>query len=312
MDTHTRIASRLATVVASVLLVLASASAVSATPLSEPVDDGLDNCTQSNRNWTGYIGSETPRGPETWSDSMQKSTPQNWCSISYGDGALKFGPDGLRLGIPNTPARGDQFTFDPFHFVRNLAWVTSNSEVVGHAAAPPGSEMSMNVDGRGITNLQGTVGWGYATRSINPFPLECAWFFYNNSDYFLPGGISAWLDPVFRLLGTNNIRGFFVMTKSSQYLIPQVHYLPDVVVNGIHNYKVKVFKNGWVEYYVDNYLVHKTDGGPIGVSIGLDGRQVDMVGQIWIDGNYWYPAPIPQPNPFPHGLRMWDYQQTLY
>lgn len=258
-----------------------------------PNDGGMANCNvfgNVRRLLAGYNGDPNPQPYRPYYDDFTIARQENWCSTSYGDGTLRFGPDGLTLGI--AASRPEV--------------LMSAGSVISHTNVEQGHTVTMKVDASGSAGLNGTTGWGIASRTTDPGPLETAWFFRNDTDGPL-GPISQATTPIFEAIGSDLPRGFFVMVKRALGL-PVIKQLDPAYLSGEHSYSVRLSSDK-VEFFVDGAEVASFADPPTGRSIDISRQPVPLVGQIWIDSSYWFPYMWPQVNASGHLIRITDYQQ---
>lgn len=64
-----------------------------------------------------------------------------------------------------------------------------------------------------------------------------------------------------------------------------------------------------VEFLIDGSEVGAFDRPPHGRGVDLSGQPIPLMGQLWLDGSYWFPLPIPEYNDRAQQLTMTRYRQ---
>lgn len=237
-----------------------------------------------------YFGPRRTFAPSSYSGDLSRPDNQRFCNYNIGRGAQQFSANGLTFSIPS-----------------NRAGV-NNAEMMSSAEFVRGRRSVARVDGSGIRGLNGTVGWGVATRTLQYPQLETAWFFYNDTDSQL-GELTKQLRPIAAHIAGGLPKGFFAMVKSDRTLIPQVVPLDEKLLNGAHDYAVTLTDRGTI-FHVDGKVVANF-GVVLSNRVNLVGyaTPAPLIFQTWIDSNYWFPYPIPQTNVAAHSYRIARYAE---
>ena len=275
----------LATAVGSVPVGVAAAEPKPTAPASS--DGGLRPCGKNPAGLQNqiYFGTKVVEAPRTYATDFRRPDNKDFCSYNVARGNLRYRPDGLTLAIPpNTSG-------------------ANNAEILSRVAFPKGRRSTVRVNADRIKGLNGTVGWGVATRTLEYPQLQVAWFFYNDTDSEL-GKLTTRLTPIAEHLAGGLPKGFFAMVKTENNLIPRVVPLPMSLLAGTHDYAVTASRTG-TSFAVDGKTVadfHMVLSDTVRV-IGYD-KPVPLIFQTWVDSNYWFPYPIKQQNPAGHSYRL--------
>jgi len=257
-------------------------------------DDGLPNCAVLNVNaFAGYIGTGAPTPTRAMDESFAAAPVGDWCNTNVGYSSTGYGADGVTMVNPRT--------------VDGL-FPYNNSEILARPVFEPGQTMTMDIEGApDMTGHNGTAGWGVSNRSIDPLGLEIAWFMYNGS-HGLVGDASALTRPIFTVLGSELPRGFFLMVKRGGELVPRITMLDPGLLASDHAYAVRL-DHERVEFFIDGGSVGAFTHPPHGEGVNILGKPVPLLGQMWLDGSYWFPLPIPEYNAAEQRLTMTRYRQ---
>ncbi|MFI1235584.1 hypothetical protein [Nocardia salmonicida] len=286
--------------IAGFAAVVASAGVGVADPniqLPGVVDDGMTNCgALSPRALAGWIGSDYQLPNRTMDETFASAPAQDWCTTDVGYSSLGFGPEGATLAVPRT-ADG----LFPYN----------NAEVVSRPTFTSGQTMTMNVKGApDMVDHNGTAGWGVSNRLIDPralLGLEIAWFMYNGSHGAM-GATADALSPVANVLGADMPHGFFLMVKRAGTLVPQIKLLDEKILAQDHAYAVQL-GGEYVDFFIDGENVGTFRNPPSGQAIDVLGLPAPLAGQVWLDGSFWFPLPIPEYNAQPQTLTVTRYRQ---
>lgn len=281
-------------------VVVASGGVTAADPniqLPGVVDDGITNCgALSPRAVAGWIGSDYQLPSRTMDETFGVAPERDWCTTDVGFSTLRFGAGGATFGVPATV---------------DGIFPYNNAELVARPTFEAGQTMTMNISGApDMVDHNGTTGWGVSNRLIDPralIDLEIAWFMYNGS-HGLVGAASDVLAPVANLLGADMPHGFFLMVKRAGTLVPQIKLIDDKVLAGDHAYAVRLGTE-YVDFFIDGANVGSFRNPPTGAATDLLGLKAPLAGQVWLDGSYWFPLPIPEYNAAPQALTVTRYRQ---
>ncbi|NMO03792.1 hypothetical protein HH308_21485 [Gordonia sp. TBRC 11910] len=286
----------LSTVVASVSLALlaGTGSSIAAPPPPPPADGGLKPCGMNTPGLQNqiYFGSKVVEAPRPYSTDFTRPDNRNFCSYNVGRGNLRFQPNGLTLHIPSNKQG------------------VNNAEILSRVAFTKGRRSTVRVNADRIRGLNGTVGWGVASRTLEYPQLQVAWFFYNDTNSNL-GALTNQLKPLAEHIAGGLPKGFFVMVKTENNLIPRVAPLPMSLLDATHDYAVTA-TDATTSFAIDGKTVADfpmTLSNTVHV-IGYD-KPVPLVFQTWVDSNYWFPYPIAQSNPIGHAYRLEQFSEGL-
>ncbi|MCX5043092.1 hypothetical protein OG921_07910 [Aldersonia sp. NBC_00410] len=258
------------------------------------VDDGLPNCAVLNLHaFAGYIGTGDAQPPRAMDEDFAAPRSGDWCNTNVGYSTTQYGPGGVTQ--INPPTVDGLFPYN-------------NAEILPKPGFVPGMTMTYDIKGApDMVGHNGTAGWGISNRTIDPVSLEVAWFMYNGS-HGLVGAASELTRPIFNVLGTELPRGFFLMVKRAGQLYPQVKLLDPALLAGDHAYAVKL-GDEYVDFFVDGQNVGAFRNPPAGKGIDIGQQPLPLMGQMWLDGSYWFPLPIPEYNDHEQRLTMTRYRQ---
>ncbi|MFW0789616.1 hypothetical protein [Gordonia sp. CPCC 205333] len=252
-----------------------------------PADGGLAPC---GKNAVGlqnqiYFGTKVVKTPRPYATDFARPDNVNFCNYNVGRGNLRFGRDGLNLAIPSNKQG------------------VNNAEIISRIAFTKGLRSTVRVNGDRIRGLNGTVGWGVASRTLEYPQLQVAWFFYNDTDSTL-GKLTTQLKPIAEHIAGGLPKGFFAMIKTENNLIPRVVPLSMSLLDRSHDYSVTATGSKTV-FSIDGKTVadfKMTLSDTVRV-IGYD-KPVPLVFQTWLDSNYWFPYPTAQANRSGHAYRL--------
>lgn len=261
--------------------------AVPSAVAAPPPDGGLAPCGKNTPGLQNqiYFGTKVVKTPRPYATDFARPDNVNFCNYNVGRGHLRFAPNGLTLAIPSNKQG------------------VNNAEIISRVAFTTGRRSTLRVNADRIKGLNGTVGWGVATRTLEYPQLQVAWFFYNDTDSVL-GTVTNQLKPLAEHIAGGLPKGFFAMVKTENNLIPRVMPLPMALLNGSHDYAVTA-TGTTTSFAVDGRTVARF---PMALSntvrvVGYD-KPVPLVFQTWVDSNYWFPYPIAQSNPAGHAYRL--------
>lgn len=242
------------------------------------IDDSVPNCAALTTLLSHlYIGGPTlPSRPVD--ESFAQPPVDTWCNSNIGYSSETYGPDGVTFSLPRTDD-------GPFH---------NNAELIALPEFEPGQTMTYDVRGFDVSRLNGSFGFGATNRTLDYGNLEIAWFMRNDTTDPI-GAATTQLAPLFRLFGIDFPRGFFLMVKRAGELLPRIRLIDERLLASDHSYSVRLDPDR-VVFAVDGDAVASFADPPTGTQRDFAGYRVPLVGQIWIDGGYWLPLPIPQYN----------------
>ncbi|WP_405183025.1 hypothetical protein OG225_19620 [Nocardia sp. NBC_01377] len=110
------------------------------------------------------------------------------------------------------------------------------------------------------------------------------------------------------MLGSELPRGFFLMVKRGRELVPRITMLDPGLLAADHSYAVRL-DHERVEFFIDGGSVGAFTNPPHGEGVNILGKPVPLLGQMWLDGSYWFPLPIPEYNAVEQRLTMTRYRQ---